>query len=112
MNENTIIAIFGGAWNWESGAFDLSCLFAFLMVIPAWAKIRKKPNEFAKIQVNPTKSNQIRPLFYGIRAMNAKVAKEETPSPYLLNSGFWPLTPIRVQGKSSLEIPMNSPKSR
>src|ERR1700733_1573739 len=26
-------------------------------------KICKKPNEFAKIQVNPTKSNQIRPLF-------------------------------------------------
>ena len=27
------------------------------MVIPAWVKICEKPNEFAKIQVNPTKSN-------------------------------------------------------
>jgi hypothetical protein len=62
----------------ESGAFALSCLLAFLMVIPAWAKICKKSNEFAKIQanraknsnefakiqVNPTKSNQIKPLFF------------------------------------------------
>ena len=48
----------------ESGAFALSCLLAFLMVIPAWAKICKKPNEIAKIQVNPTKSNQIQPLFF------------------------------------------------
>jgi hypothetical protein len=47
----------------ESGAFALSCFPAFLMVIPAWAKICKNSNEFAKIQVNPTKSNQIRPLF-------------------------------------------------
>jgi hypothetical protein len=41
----------------ESGAFALSCLLAFLMVIPAWVKICGKPNEFAKIQVNPTKSD-------------------------------------------------------
>ena len=33
------------------------------MVIPAWVKICEKPNEFAKIQVNPTKSDQIKPLF-------------------------------------------------
>jgi len=59
----TYIVIFGGAWSWESGAFALSYLLAFLMVIPAYAKICKKPNEFAKIQVNPTKSNQIQPLF-------------------------------------------------
>jgi hypothetical protein len=47
----------------ESGAFAFSCLLAFLMVISDCAKICKKPNEFAKIQVNPTKSNQIQPLF-------------------------------------------------
>jgi hypothetical protein len=58
----TYIVIFGGAWNLESGAFALSCLLAFLMVIPAWVKTREKPNEFAKIQVNPTKSNL---FFYG-----------------------------------------------
>jgi len=57
------IVILGGAWNWESGAFALSCLLAFLIVIPAWAKICENPNEFAKIQVNPTKSDQIKPLF-------------------------------------------------
>jgi hypothetical protein len=56
----------------ESGAFALSCLLAFLMVIPAWAKICKNSNEFAKIQVNPTKSNQ----FYGT-GMNTKIAKGE-----------------------------------
>jgi hypothetical protein len=56
------IVIFGGAWSWESGAFALSYLLAFLMVIPAYAKICEKPNEFAKIQVNPTKSNL---FFYG-----------------------------------------------
>jgi hypothetical protein len=54
----------GGAGSLESGAFALSCLLAFLMVIPAWAKICKNSNEFAKIQVNPTKSNQIQPLFF------------------------------------------------
>jgi len=59
----TYIVIFGGAWSWESGAFALSYLLAFLMVIPAYAKICEKPNEFAKIQVNPTKSNQIQPHF-------------------------------------------------
>ena len=48
----------------ESGAFARSCLLAFLMVIPAWVKICEKPNEFAKIQVNPTKSDQIKPLFF------------------------------------------------
>jgi len=55
------IVILGGAGSLESGAFALSCLLAFLMVIPAHAKIceksSKKPNEFAKIQVNPTKSD-------------------------------------------------------
>jgi len=31
----------------ESGAFARSCLLAFLMVIPAWAKTCKKPNEIS-----------------------------------------------------------------
>ena len=31
--------------------------FRPMIVIPAWAKICENPNEFAKIQVNPTKSN-------------------------------------------------------
>jgi hypothetical protein len=39
-------------------------------------------------------------------------AKAGTPSSYLLNSGFWPLTPVRVQGKSNLKTPMNSRKSK
>jgi hypothetical protein len=62
------IVILGGAWNWESGAFALSCLLAFLIVIPAWAKIREKTNEFAKIQVNPTKSN----LFFLFQLLSPK----------------------------------------
>jgi hypothetical protein len=32
----------------EAGAFARSCLLAFLMVIPACAKICKKPKKFAK----------------------------------------------------------------
>ena len=40
----------------ESGAFALSCLLAFLMVIPAWAKICN-----LRIRKNPSKSDQIRP---------------------------------------------------
>ena len=32
----------GGAWSLESGAFALSCLLAFLMVIPACARNHRK----------------------------------------------------------------------
>jgi hypothetical protein len=42
----------------EAGAFARSCLLAFLMVIPACAKICKKPKKFAKIQVNQASKPQ------------------------------------------------------
>ena len=71
----------------ESGAFALSCLLAFLMVIPAWAKICKNSNEFAKIQVNPTKSNQIQPLFFP--GLPSKVMGQKQPALRL-----WPGQPF------------------
>jgi hypothetical protein len=37
-----ILVIFGGAWSLESGAFALSCLLAFLIVIPICAKNHQK----------------------------------------------------------------------
>ena len=39
-------------------------------------KPSKKPNEFAKIQVNPTKSDQIKPLFF-IPTPNSKILASE-----------------------------------
>ena len=61
--DHRLMSIIGRHAGLESDAFARSCLLAFLMVIPAWVKICEKPNEFAKIQVNPTKSDQIKPLF-------------------------------------------------
>ena len=46
------------------------------MVIPAWVKICEKPNEFTKIQVNPTKSDQIKPLFF-IPTSNSQILASE-----------------------------------
>src|ERR1700722_7181065 len=54
---------------------------AFLLSLWSFRPVRetiKKPNEFAKIQVNPTKSDQIKPLF---------LFQLLTPEFWLLNSG-------------------------
>jgi hypothetical protein len=55
------IVIFGDAGSLESGAFALSCLVAFLMVIPAGAKKPQIQAKSHQITPNQTKSNQITP---------------------------------------------------
>ncbi len=59
-------------------------------------KICKKPNEIAKIQVNPTKSNQIRPLFL----WDSRDEREgcEGGNSQLLSPKFWLLAPDTCQG--------------
>jgi hypothetical protein len=73
---SSVTLVAQGVWNQVLLPFP-----AFLLSSWSFRPVRetiKKPNEFAKIQVNPTKSDQIKPLF---------LFQLLTPKFWLLNSG-------------------------